>query len=120
MVGQPSSGLVLDDELFASAREQWHQSSSESASTSGKAGDYYNVLGMSSTALQRHATASAARSHSLSKTICGPLCLASLSMRLALEGADGVALCLWEDASRLQPAAAFCRSQQAHLAEEIS
>ena len=43
---QPQSALVLDDELFASAREQWHQSNGQ-ASTSGTSGDYYGLLGVS-------------------------------------------------------------------------
>ncbi len=43
---QPQSALVLDNELFASAREQWQQSSG-SASTSGQTGDYYSLLGVS-------------------------------------------------------------------------
>ena len=45
-VDQPQSALVLEDELFASAREQWQQSSG-SASTSGQPGDYYSLLGVS-------------------------------------------------------------------------
>ncbi|CAK0741307.1 hypothetical protein CVIRNUC_001315 [Coccomyxa viridis] len=45
-VDQPQSALVLDDELFASAREQWHQSNGQ-ASTSGTSGDYYGLLGVS-------------------------------------------------------------------------
>jgi len=109
---------VLDGKLFASAREQWHQSSRKSASPSGKAGDYDDVLSVGSTALQYHATETAAHSHSLSKTFHSPLCLASLSMRLACEGAFGITLRHWIDAGRLQPAAAFSRSQQAHLAKE--
>ena len=44
-VDQPQSALVLDDELFESAREQWQQSSG-SASTSGQPGDYYSLLGV--------------------------------------------------------------------------
>ena len=43
---QPQSALVLDDELFASVREQWHQSNGQ-ASTSGHPGDYYGLLGVS-------------------------------------------------------------------------
>ena len=43
---QPQSALVLDDELFASAREQWHQSNGQ-ASTSERSGDYYGLLGVS-------------------------------------------------------------------------
>ena len=45
-VDQPQSALVLDDELFASARVQWQQSGG-SASTSGQPGDYYSLLGVS-------------------------------------------------------------------------
>lgn len=43
---QPESALVLDDAMFASAREHWHQSNG-AASTSGQAGDYYGLLGVS-------------------------------------------------------------------------
>ena len=42
---EPQSALVLDDELFASTREQW-QRSNGNASTSGQPGDYYSLLGV--------------------------------------------------------------------------
>lgn len=44
-VDQPQSALVLDDAMYASAREQWHQSNGH-ASTSGQQGDYYGLLGV--------------------------------------------------------------------------
>ena len=43
---QPESALVLDDAMFALAREHWHQSNG-TPSTSGQAGDYYGLLGVS-------------------------------------------------------------------------
>jgi hypothetical protein len=45
-VDQPASAIVLDDEIFASVREQWHSSGGATAGTSGRSVDYYALLGV--------------------------------------------------------------------------
>ena len=47
-IDRPSLALVLDDELFGPAREQWHADPNNQPSTSGAdSQDYYALLGVS-------------------------------------------------------------------------